>query len=329
MALGLNHYSQSLLFLLKLGVILLRLFITFAFSLLLCLPVWAGDKLYVHDSSRIMLVDVDAKTLTLVARPTLDGTMTDIATDSAGTLYVLTFTSLYRLNGTDGTANLIGAHGVVGANALSFDGSGVLYAASNSDTLLYRLNLSTGRASVAGNVPTSSAGDLAFIKGRLFFAGNNDTLGVINLSNTQQPSTVGSFGLATSVFGLAPGDSGTLYGAAYSKLFKVEPSTGAVSYVMDFGNGLGQAFGMAPLKATPTRDEDRLFNYAEDKFPGLFVPVFSPSLQSGTYYYRFYRESGAILAVTQGQLVYYVVGGTPIVLGPVSDFLASVTAAGY
>ncbi|OYT90305.1 MAG: hypothetical protein CFE43_19115 [Burkholderiales bacterium PBB3] len=149
--------------------------------MLLCLPVWAGDKLYVHDSTRIMLVDVDAKTLTSVARPTLDGIMTDTATDSAGTLYLLTFTSLYRLNSTDGTASLIGAHGVVGANALSFDGSGALYAASNNDTLLYRLNLSTGRATVAGNVPTSSAGDLAFIKGRLFFAGNNDTLGVINL----------------------------------------------------------------------------------------------------------------------------------------------------
>lgn len=81
----------------------------FALSLLLCLPVWAGDKLYVHDSSRIMLVDVDAKTLTLVARPTLDGTMTDIATDSAGTLYLLTFASLYRLNSTDGTVSLIGA----------------------------------------------------------------------------------------------------------------------------------------------------------------------------------------------------------------------------
>ena len=165
--------------------------------------------------------------------------------------------------------------------------------------------------------------------GRLFFAGNNDTLGVIDLSNTQQPSTVGSFGPATAVFGLAPGDSGTEYGAAYSKFFKVEPFTGTVSYVMDFGSGLGQAFGMAPLKATPTHDEDRLFNYAEDKFAGPFAPVFSPSLQSGTYDYRFYRESGAILAVTQGQLVYYVVDGTPIVLGPVSDFLAGVTAAGY
>lgn len=160
---------------------MLRTLIALTLSMLLCLPVWAGDKLYVHDSTRIMLVDVDAKTLTSVARPTLDGIMTDTATDSAGTLYLLTFTSLYRLNSTDGTASLIGAHGVVGANALSFDGSGALYAASNNDTLLYRLNLSTGRATVAGNVPTSSAGDLAFIKGRLFFAGNNDTLGVINL----------------------------------------------------------------------------------------------------------------------------------------------------
>ena len=308
---------------------MLRTVIAFTLSVLLCLPAWAGDKLYVHDSARIMLVDVDAKTLTSVARPTLDGSMTDIATDSAGTLYLLTFTSLYKLNSADGTVSLIGAHGVAGANALSFDGAGGLYAASNSDTRLYRLSVTTGQATVVGNVPVSSAGDLAFIKGRLFFAGNNDTLGVINLSNTQQASTVGNFGLATAVFGLAPGDSGTLYGAAYSKLFKVEPTTGAVSYVMDFGSGLGQAFGMAPIKASPTRDEDRLFNYAEDKFPGLFVPVFSPSLQSGSYYYRFYRESGAILAVTQGQLVYYVVGGTPVVLGAMTDFLGSVTAAGY
>ena len=308
---------------------MLRTFIASVLSMLLCLPAMAGDKLYVHDSGRIMLVDVDTKLLTPVAQPSLDGILTDIATDSSGTLYLLTFKSLYRLNSANGVATLVGAHGVLGANALSFDGNGMLYAASNNDTRLYRLNITTGQATAVGNVPVSSAGDLAFIKGRLFFAGSNDTLGVINLSNTQLASTVGSFGLVTSVYGLAPGDSGTLYGAANSKLFKVEPTTGAVSYVLDFGNVLGQAGGMAPLKASPTRDEDRLFNYAEDKFPGLFVPVFSPSLQSGSYYYRFYRDTGAILAVSQGQLIYYVVGGTPVVLGAVTDFLGSVAAAGY
>lgn len=44
-----------------------------------------------------MLVDVNAKTLTLVARPVLNGTMTDIAADFAGTLVELIFTSEYRL----------------------------------------------------------------------------------------------------------------------------------------------------------------------------------------------------------------------------------------
>lgn len=288
---------------------------------------WAGDKLYVQDSGKIMLVDVDAKSLTLVSRPSVDGSITDIATDAAGTLYVLTFNSLYRL-AADGSAVLIGKHGIGTANALTFDGSGKLYGASAVNKNLYLINPATAQSTVIGTLPAQSAGDLAYLNGRLFFAGENDSLGIVNLRNNQQSANVGSFGLATSVYGLAEGDSNTLYGAAFTKLFKVDPSTGSISYVMDF-TGLGQAGGLAPFKAVVTRSEDRLFNYAEDTFPTLFKPSFSPSLTYGNQYYRFYRDTGTILSISNGQLSYTQVGGAPAVLGAVDTFLPLATGAGY
>ena len=288
---------------------------------------WAGDKLYVQDSGKIMLIDVDAKSLTLVGRPAVDGSITDIATDAAGTLYVLTFNSLYRLN-VDGVAVLLGRHGINGANALTFDGNGKLFGASSTNTNLYQINPANAQSTVVGTLPSQSAGDLAYINGRLFFAGENDSLGIVNLRDDQQSANVGGFGLATSVYGLASGDSNTLYGAAFSKLFKVDPSTGAISYVMDF-TGLGQAGGLASFKAVLTRSEDRLFNYAEDTFLSLFKPSFSPSLTFGSQYYRFYRETGAILSISDGQLSYSVVGGAPVVLGSVTSFLPLALEAGY
>lgn len=308
----------------------MRTLASFLFTFAFAACAFAGDKLYVQDSGKIMLIDVDAKTLSLVASPRVDGDITDIATDTNGELYILTFTSLYRFDNTAKIAVLLGAHGIAGANALSFDGSGALYAASNADLKLYKLDVTTGAGTAFGSVPEKSAGDLAFIKGRLFFSSVKDTLGVINLRTGQTPSTVGNFGLATAVFGLAAGESNTLYGASYTKLFKVEPSTGAISFVMDFSSfGLGQAYGLASLKATPNRDEDRLFNFAEDTFPTLLSPPFSASLQSGPYYYRFFRNTGAILAVHNGQLVYSLVGSAPTVLGPVSSFLPEAINAGY
>jgi hypothetical protein len=288
---------------------------------------WAGDKLYVQDSGKIMLVDVDAKSLTLVSRPTVDGSITDIATDAAGTLYVLTFNSLYRL-AADGSAVLIGKHGIGTANALTFDGSGKLYGASAVNKNLYLINPTTAQSTVIGTLPAQSAGDLAYLNGRLFFAGENDSLGIVNLRNNQQSANVGSFGLATSVYGLAEGDSNTLYGAAFDKLFKVDPSTGSISYVMNF-TGLGQAGGLAPFKAVVTRAEDRLFNYAEDSFPTMFKPSFAPSLTAGNQYYRFYRDTGTILSISNGQLSYSQVGTAPGVLGPVDAFLPLAIGAGY
>ncbi len=290
----------------------------------------AGDTIYVQDASKIMRIDVEAKTLSLVARPTVDGTITDIATDASGILYVLTFTSLYRLDPASGTNTLIGKHGINGANALTFDGSGNLFAASSTNTSLFLVNPSTATATVVGTLPAQSAGDLAYINGRVFFSGENDSLGIVNLRANQQSSNVGGFGLATAVYGLAAGDSNTLYGAAQSKLFKVDPSTGGVSFVMDMASfGLTQANGLAAFKALPTRTEDRLFNYAEDSFPALLKPSFAPSLTSGNQYYRFYRDTGTILSISGGQLSYYMVGGAPTVLGSVESFLPQAASAGY
>jgi len=300
-------------------------------ALMACLAGFAsaGDKIYVGSATQITLVDVDAKTATLVAAPSVDTEISDIATDANGTLYLLTFNSLYSLNTSTRVATRLGAHGIAGANALTFDANGTLYAASSLSTNLYRLDPATAKATVVGTLPNGSAGDLALLNGRLFLAGVNDTLGVVNLRSNATPATVGNFGLATSVFGLAAGDSNTLYGGANSKLFKVDPTTGAVSYLFDMPLPIGQIYGMANFKAVTVRDEDRLMNWAEDSYPALFAPAISPSQQIGEYYFRYYRSTGTILAMRGGRVIYYQVGGAPTDLGTLQSFLPAAVSAGY
>ncbi len=298
----------------------------------LCLasmPALAGDKIYVHSSNQIALVDMETKQSTALASPTLDGSMTDMATDASGNLYLLTFNALYRYDLSTQKATKIGNHGITGANALAFDSNGRLLAASFSNTNLYQIDPTTAQSSTVGSLPVASAGDLALMNGRLLLAGSNDTLGLINLRSGTS-SIKGSFGLATSVFGLATGDSNILYGGANSKLFKVDPSNGAVSYLFDMPSSFGQINGMANFKAAAGRDEDRIMNWAEDHYGSLFAPAFSASRRLGDYYYRYYADTGSMLAFKGDRIFYYTVGSAaPADLGLMSNFLPMAAAAGY
>jgi len=206
----------------------------------------AGPILYIDDSrGNIGTVDVATGTPTLIGNAGV--VLTDLAFDPSGNLYGLDFTTLYRVNKTTGVATAIGAMGIPGGNALTFGSNGTLYSAGNSSAELYTVNTSTGAATDIGTTGFASAGDLAFKGGMLYLAATNNHLIRIGLSGglVSGATDVGAFGFS-NVFGLATGDNGVLYGVSGTQVFSVNTTTGAGTFVSNYGGGpLADAFGTA------------------------------------------------------------------------------------
>lgn len=204
----------------------------------------AGPVMHVHDSQgNLATVDVATGAVSVIGN--MGVVMTDIAFNSSGNLYGISFTGLYSINAGTGTASFIGNHGVSGGNALVFSSSGTLYAAGNTTTGLFSLNTATGAGTTLGNTGFASGGDLAFYGGELYLASSGNQLIHIDLGNLAGSASVGSFGVS-SVFGLATGDNNVLYGVAGTTVYTVNAATGAASSPISYGGqGLGQAFGQS------------------------------------------------------------------------------------
>ncbi len=177
--------------------------------------------------------------------------LTDIAFSSTGALYGVTFTAFYSINTTTGAATLIGnlGNGSGGMNALAFGADGNLYAASSSTQQLYQINVTTGQATaLAGTLPAASSGDLALDAGQFYMSDTNGNLEKLTISGGQVSSSV-LFSLGnTSVFGLAPGLNGLLYGVAGTQILTIDPSTGSVTPTLNYsGQGLVGANGMTDI----------------------------------------------------------------------------------
>lgn len=202
----------------------------------------AGALIWAHDSSgNLGTVDVDSGAVTIIGN--MGATMTDIAFDSGGNLYGITFNSLYSINSATGASSLIGGLGLTGANALVFSGDGTLYTAGFNTTGLFTVNLGSGAATLLGNMGFASAGDLAFHDGSFYLASTTNQLVSIDLGAAGAGTAIGAFGYS-SVFGLASGDDGVLYGLSGTTVFSVNTLTGAGTFSSDYsGNGLGTSFG--------------------------------------------------------------------------------------
>ena len=210
----------------------------------LCLsgsPALASPVMYVHDSGgELGTVDVSTGAVTLIGN--MGVIMTDIAFDTSGQLYGVSFSNLYSINAGTAAASLIGAHGIAGGNALVFGSDGTLYGAGNASTSLFTINPGTGASAAVGNMGFFSGGDLAFNGGSFYLASSSNQLVRVN-PTTGAGSLVGSFGVA-NMFGLATGDDGVLYGVASTTIYTISTSTGAATNPVPFGGqGLGQAFG--------------------------------------------------------------------------------------
>lgn len=219
-----------------------RAWLAFFAFVILAWDVKAEPIIYVDDSiGQLGKVDVDTGNVTIIGG--MGATMTDIAFDSSGNLWALSFSNFYKVNPLTGSATLIGNHNIPFGNALVFGLDGTLYAAGNTSTSLYTIDTSTGQATSIGNIGYYSAGDLAFLNGDLYLTTSSDHLIRIGLGGTLNVTDVGPL-VFSSVLGLARGDDGVMYGVAGIQILTINTSTGQASFKRNYNfNELGNAYG--------------------------------------------------------------------------------------
>jgi PEP-CTERM motif len=207
-------------------------------------PALAAPILWVSDSNgNIAKVDVATGLGTKIAYS--GPVLTDIAFNSAGDLFGISFTTLFKINKDTGARTTVGSLGGSSFNALVFGSSGTLYAAGG--TSLYSVNTTSGAATSLGSTGFNSAGDLAFFGGKLYLsATGSGSSRLINVGLAPVTgSLVGSTGV-NDVFGLARGDDGILYGVAGTSIYTMNVATGAATFKTSYNyDGRGAAFGSA------------------------------------------------------------------------------------
>ncbi len=207
-------------------------------------PSLAAPILWISDSqANLATVDVATGIGTVIGNSGV--ALTDIAFDSSGTLFGVSFNTLYRVNTSNASLTTVGSLGIGGANALVFGSNGTLYAAANNTTGLYSVNTLTGAATLLGDTGFVSSGDLAFVGNSLFLAaetGASDSLVSVGLGPVSG-GLVGSFGV-NDVFGMARAENGVLYGVTGNSIRSINTATGASTFVITYNYaGRGQAFG--------------------------------------------------------------------------------------
>lgn len=212
--------------------------------------VHANSTLYLCDSAGNLLTsDLTTSQTTLIGF--MGTAMTDLAFDSAGNLYGISFSNLYRIDKETAQTTLIGPFGISGINALAFGKDGTLYAASSTSTLLYKLDPATGAATPLCDLGLPSAGDIVLIGHYLYIAAQQRVLLRVNLSAGM---AVEALGLITFDFGFPVGDvygldtdcKGTLYGIIENTIFTLDPGTLHTELVTTYGGPI--AYGCAFLK---------------------------------------------------------------------------------
>jgi hypothetical protein len=172
-------------------------------------------------------------TFTPIFTPTTPLPLTDIAVDSSGNLFGITFNELYKLNTTNNTATLIGSTGQA-VNGLSFDQNNNLYATGISG--FFKVDINSGAATKVGDANASgfrSAGDITFNPStNSFFATSNNpndsTLFSINLEGGAR--SIGSIG-ASAVYGLAL-DGTNLFGYTFDgKELSINQTNGQGTFI--------------------------------------------------------------------------------------------------
>jgi hypothetical protein len=203
----------------------------------------AAPILWISDQNgNIGQVDIATKSVVAGSVHNTGQSLTDIGFDSSGNLFGTTFTALYAVNTATGAASLRGTYAnESGMNALvGTTAAGSLLGASFSDNNVYTINATNGGLSVLKSVVAASAGDLAFVGSTLYESAVSPS-GADELLNVTTNSVVGLFHVGNAggstlnnVFGLAD-DGSTLYAVAGTNVYSVDPATGILTLLFDYG----------------------------------------------------------------------------------------------
>jgi hypothetical protein len=205
-------------------------------------PVVAVDPMYAHTATLLYSVAPSAPYAhSLIgafageAGPVTD--ITDVAIDTDGVMYAVSFDTLYRVNASNGQLETMGLAGPTALNSLTFLADGTLLAGSGSD--LFQVNTSTGAFTQISSIGDwSFAGDMVGLPdGLLYCAMSNDSsagesvLVVYDLSSGTIIRT-GATGTG-SLFGVAYAE-GTLFGFnADGEIYTLDERDGHATRVAD------------------------------------------------------------------------------------------------
>jgi VCBS repeat-containing protein len=274
---------------------------------------------YSDDDGEIHLISSDGSDV--VIGSTGVGAMTDIALDSAGNLYGISFSKLYSIDPDTGEATLISTSRFgTSMNALEFGPDGTLYAADTSGKL-YTVDVNDGSLTTIGQMDYGSAGDLAFANGSLYLSTSNGKIVEIDPDTGATIDVVATLPVSNA-FGLVGDEGGQLYAfTSGGRVYQIDPETGTVSvpdaYVMnDSGWGAtetadssGQTAKVEGNVLTNDTDAEGALTVTnvsfdgQDYAPGSTIPGDYGSLlinSDGTYTYILDPDSPAAQALGQG-----------------------------
>ena len=217
------------------------------FAIYTCSAVATGAFPVVDSISRLGTVNVATETSSVIGNA--GRVLTDLAYTSSGTLFGISYDSLYTINPANGATTLVGPLGYGGMNALVGYGNALL-AASNDYLSLFTVNPSTGAATpLSGSLGYPSMGDLAFHSGALYAAVQNggfSDLVRITLSGISFTATnLGHVTNDNELFGLAEGTDHNLYGFVGRSVIRINTSNPAASAIVvpNYSGSLDVAFG--------------------------------------------------------------------------------------
>lgn len=210
-------------------------------------PDAATEEMYAHTASTLYAVDATSPyKLTTIGTFTDSTTgwtvtdITDIAIDTSGVMYAVSFGSVYRVDATNALVTLISNVSAGGdLNALTFLSDGTLLAGAG--TSLYEVDKTTGKlASMASIGSWSFAGDMVGLPDGLLYcamsaggSGSSTSLVVYDVAAQKIVST-GSTGTG-ALYGVGYAAS-TLFGFNESgQILTIDPSSGKATKVSSPG----------------------------------------------------------------------------------------------
>ena len=200
-----------------------------------------ASDLYIVDETGVLgIVDVQTGQATIIGATGI--VLTDIAFDNQGRLFGLTETRFYRIDPATAETTDVGPHGVPGANALVLAPDGRLLAAGGGSISLYSVDPDTGQATPFDTTDYYALGDMAFVDGTLYLTTATGLLVRVDLAgNAPSLPVAGPMGML--LYGMDT-VNGVLCGAAGTRIFAIDTTTGDTTVLADFsGQGLGAAWG--------------------------------------------------------------------------------------